>query len=147
MNAMAPIRTAGMQGYRVRLAAGPAAAAQARAQVRAAVAGWELPVDPDVAVLLASELVTNAARNEPGDSVALVITCWRGQLRVDVHDCAPAPPVLVDAPAGAEAGRGLMLVASLAAGWGWYRTAAGKAVWFALAPLARQGAGRGLRGL
>jgi hypothetical protein len=42
--------------------------------------------------------------------------------------------VLVDAPADAEAGRGLMLVATLSATWGVYRTpAAGKAVYFTLA--------------
>jgi hypothetical protein len=41
--------------------------------------------------------------------------------------------VLVDAPADAEAGRGLMLVATLSATWGIYRTPAGKAVYFTLA--------------
>ena len=44
-----------------------------------------------------------------------------------------AVPVLVDAPADAETGRGLMLVASLSADWGFYRTLAGKAVYFTLA--------------
>jgi hypothetical protein len=44
--------------------------------------------------------------------------------------------VLVDAPADAEAGRGLMLVASMSATWGFYRTRAGKAVYFTLLPQA-----------
>jgi hypothetical protein len=39
----------------------------------------------------------------------------------------------MDVPADAETGRGLMLVASLSAEWGYYRTAAGKAVYFTLA--------------
>jgi hypothetical protein len=42
-------------------------------------------------------------------------------------------PVPVDAPADAETGRGLMLVASLSTDWGYYRTPAGKAVYFMLA--------------
>jgi hypothetical protein len=41
--------------------------------------------------------------------------------------------VPLDAPVDAEAGRGLMLVASLSSDWGYYRTPAGKAVYFTLA--------------
>jgi hypothetical protein len=133
MNAMAPTRPADLQVCRVRLTAGPAAAAEARGQVWAAIRAWDIPVDPDVAVLLASELVTNAIGREPGDTIMLAITCAFGQLRVDVHDTSRMLPVLVDAPADAEAGRGLMLVATLSATWGVYRTPAGKAVYFTLA--------------
>ena len=42
-------------------------------------------------------------------------------------------PVLVDAPADAETGRGLMLVAGMSTDWGFYRTRTGKAVYFMLA--------------
>jgi hypothetical protein len=42
--------------------------------------------------------------------------------------------LLVDAPPDAETGRGLMLVASLSTEWGFRKTAAGKAVYFTLAP-------------
>jgi anti-sigma regulatory factor (Ser/Thr protein kinase) len=132
MNAMAPTLPTGLPECRVRLAAGPAAAAEARRQVRAAVRAWDAPVDPGVAVLLASELVTNAITHEPGPSITLAITCFPGWLRVDVHDTCPAVPVLVDACPDAETGRGLMLVAALAADWGVYRTPAGKAVFFTL---------------
>jgi hypothetical protein len=38
-----------------------------------------------------------------------------------------------DAPAGAETGRGLMLVAALSSHWGYYHTLGGKAVYFTLA--------------
>ena len=133
MNAMAPTRPADLHVCRVRLTTGPAAAAEARGQVRAAIRAWDIPVDPDVAVLLASELVTNAIGHEPGDTIVLAITCSFGQLRVDVHDTSRTLPVLVDASADAEAGRGLMLVATLSATWGMYRTPAGKAVYFTLA--------------
>src|SRR6201982_1925984 len=109
MNAMAPARPADLHVCRVRLTTGPAAAAEARGQVRAAIRAWEIPVDPDVAVLLASELVTNAIGHETGEAIVLAITCPFGQLRVDVHDTSRALPVLVAASADAEAGRGLML--------------------------------------
>jgi anti-sigma regulatory factor (Ser/Thr protein kinase) len=117
---------------RVRLAASPAAAGEARSQVRAAIRDWGVPVDPDTAVLLASELVTNAITHETGGSVTLGIGCFRGRLRVDVYDTSRSFPVVSDAPGDAETGRGLMLVAALATEWGFYRTPAGKAVYFTL---------------
>jgi anti-sigma regulatory factor (Ser/Thr protein kinase) len=133
MNAMAPTRPTEINGRRVRLATGPAAAAEARSQVRAAIRAWDVPVDPGVAVLLTSELVTNAITHERGEHVTLGISCSYGQLRVEVHDTSCFMPVLVHAPADAETGRGLMLVDTLSAGWGSYRTPAGKAVYFTLA--------------
>ena len=122
-----------LQHCRVRLAAGPAAAGEARSQVRAAIRDWGLPVDPDVAVLLASELVTNAITHETGGSITLGIRCFREWLRVDVHDTSRSFPVVTVAAGDAETGRGLMLVATLATEWGFYRTPAGKAVYFTLA--------------
>jgi anti-sigma regulatory factor (Ser/Thr protein kinase) len=148
MNAMALTRPTELQGRRVRLTTGPAAAAEARRQVRAAICTWDVPVDPDIAVLLTSELVTNAIRHQAGRTVTLVITCSEDQLRVDVYDTSCFMPVLVDAPADAETGRGLMLVATLSADWGFYRTPAGKAVYFTLAfqPDLAESAERGPQG-
>jgi anti-sigma regulatory factor (Ser/Thr protein kinase) len=133
MKTMAPTRPAELQVCRVRLTAQPAAASEARSQVLAAIRAWQVPVDPGVAVLLTSELVTNAIGHEAGQTITLAITCSYGQLRVDVHDTSPSLPVLVEAPADAETGRGLMLVATLSDTWGIYRTPAGKAVYFTLA--------------
>ncbi len=133
MDTMAPIRPTVQRERRISLPAGPAAAAAARSQVRAAIYAWDVPVDPSVAVLLTSELVTNAIRHETGETVTLVITCACGQFGVDVHDTSCSVPVPVDGPADAETGRGLLLVASLSTGWGFYRTPAGKAVYFTLA--------------
>src|SRR6266851_6795282 len=98
MNTMAPTRPTALRRHRVPLTAGPASAAEARGQVRAAICTWDVPVDPSVAVLLTSELVTNAIRHEAGETVTLAITCSCGQLRVDVHDTSCSMPVLVDAP-------------------------------------------------
>jgi anti-sigma regulatory factor (Ser/Thr protein kinase) len=133
MNTMAPIRPTVLHRHRVPLTAGPAAPAQARGQVRAAICTWDVPVDPDVAILLTSELVTNAITHEMGETIMLAISCSGGQLRVDVHDSSHALPVPEDAPVEAETGRGLMLVNSLSSEWGCYRTPTGKAVYFTLA--------------
>jgi anti-sigma regulatory factor (Ser/Thr protein kinase) len=133
MNTMALTRPTHLHACRVQLTTGPAAAGEARGLVRAAVRSWDLPVDPDVAVLLTSELVTNAIRHETAQAVTLAIRCGRGRLRVDVHDTARFLPVVTEAAADAESGRGLMLVATLSADWGCYRTPTGKAVYFTLA--------------
>jgi anti-sigma regulatory factor (Ser/Thr protein kinase) len=133
METMAPTGPAVLRPFRLALAAGPAAVAEARGHVRAAIDSWDLPVDPSVAELLTSELVTNAVRHEPGERIKLFITCSCGHLRVYVHDTSRSFPIPVDAPADAEAGRGLMLVASLSTDWGCYRTPTGKAVYFTLA--------------
>ncbi len=141
MDTMAPIRPTVQRSHCISLTAGPAAAAEARSQVRAAICVWDVPVDPSVAILLTSELVTNAISHEAGETVMLVIGCSCGELRVDVHDTSWAMPMPVDAPADAEAGRGLMLVESLSTEWGWYQTRAGKAVYFTLEFQAGPGAG------
>jgi anti-sigma regulatory factor (Ser/Thr protein kinase) len=133
MDTMARLRPTVQRPRRISLPAGPAAVAEARSQVAAAIHSWDIPVDVDVAVLLTSELVTNAIRHEAGTTIMLTVTCICGQLRVDVHDTAWCMPVIMDAPADAEAGRGLMLVASLSTDWGVHRTRTGKAVYFTLA--------------
>jgi anti-sigma regulatory factor (Ser/Thr protein kinase) len=128
-----PLRPAVLQKRRVTLAAEPAAAGAARRQVQATIQAWEVPVDSSVAMLLTSELVTNAIMHETGETITLVITCAYGQLHVDVHDTSCTLPVPVDGPPDAETGRGLMLVANLSSSWGYYRTPTGKAVYFTLA--------------
>ncbi len=117
-----------------------AAAAAARSVVEDAIRAWRVPVDADVAVLLTSELVTNAVTHgtpTAGTFVLLTIACDMTCLRVDVHDGSGDLPVLGtglidEAVAEAETGRGLLLVTSLSAEWGFYRTPVGKAVYFTL---------------
>jgi anti-sigma regulatory factor (Ser/Thr protein kinase) len=133
MDTMAPMRPTVQRPRRISLAAGPAAAGDARSQVRAAIGAWDVPVDVDTAVLLTSELVTNALRHETGGTIMLTITCVCGQLRVDVHDTSRRAPMPVNTPVDAEAGRGLLLVSRLATDWGFHPTPNGKAVYFTLA--------------
>src|ERR1700745_188226 len=54
------------RGCRVRLAMDPPAPPEARRRVRDAIRSWQVPVDLDAALLLTSELVTNAIRHEAG---------------------------------------------------------------------------------
>ena len=133
MNTRAPIRPTDLHSRRAQLTTGPGAVAEARNHVRAAITAWDVPVDPDTAALLTSELVTNAIKHETGPTITVYITCCFGHLRVDVHDTSRFFPVLLDATVDDEAGRGLLLVDSLAAKWGCDRTPDGKAVYFTLA--------------
>jgi anti-sigma regulatory factor (Ser/Thr protein kinase) len=127
------LRSPGLRSHCVRLASGPAAVPAARRQVQAAIRAWAVPADLADVALLTSELVTNAVRHAAGPVVTLVVSCSEGQVRVDVHDTSGVLPETADVPADAESGRGLHLVASLAREWGFYRTPAGKAVYFTLA--------------
>ena len=123
----------GLQSHCVRLASGLAAVPAARREVQAALRAWAVPGDLADVALLTSELVTNAVRHAAGPAVTLVVSCSRGQVRVDVHDTSCVLPEVADIPADAESGWGLHLVASLSDEWGYYRTPAGKAVYFMLA--------------
>src|ERR1700722_10292684 len=132
----------------VRLAQRLSAVAAARTEVEAAICAWCVPVDPDVAILLTSELVTNAVthatsprrnrraarRGSAAEAVLLVISADDAGLRVDVHDGSGDLPVVGDCPAEADAetGRGLLLGTSLSAEGGFYRTPGGQALYFTL---------------
>lgn len=85
------------------------------------------PAAAETAVLLVSELVTNAVVHTRSADVGLRARCDGDTLRVAVDDDAAAPPVCCD---GATPGAGLALVDSLAARWGWEPLATGKRVWF-----------------
>ncbi|MGH3266669.1 MAG: ATP-binding protein [Trebonia sp.] len=125
---------------RIPLMANLAAASAARSVIEDAIRTWRVPVDADVAILLTSELVTNAVTHGTptvGTFVLLTIACDATGLRVAVHDGSGDLPVLDtgpidEAPADAETGRGLLLVTTLSDDWGFYRTSAGKAVYFTL---------------
>lgn len=129
---MAPTRPTELYQRRVRLVRQPSAAAEARAQVRVAIRTWNVPVDHDVAILLTSDLVTNAIRYGDGATITLAIRCSHTKLRIDVYDRSRYLPG-ADEPADADSGRGLVLVAALSSEWGSFRTPAGKAMYFALA--------------
>lgn len=111
----------------------PREVAQARRFVASLLA--DCPV-ADTAVLLTSEVVTNAlAHTLSGDAGTFEVVVWRGARTacVAVVDSGAAgTPAAGRFDPDAEAGRGLALVASLAARWGHEGGTAGRAVWFML---------------
>lgn len=134
MNAMAPARPAELHQRRVRLVREPAAARQARRQLRGALGAWQVAVDPDIAILLISDVVTNVVTRGAGPSVTVAIRCTPTHLRVDAYDSARSLTLAAeDAPGEMDGGPELALVALLADDWGVFRTPAGRAVYFALA--------------
>ena len=83
------------------------------------------------AVLLASELVTNAFTH--GRSEARVqVTASTTRVRVEVGDDNSRLPAPVAQDADALDGRGLTIVAMLSARWGVQEQEIGKTVWFEL---------------
>ncbi|MGW4896857.1 SpoIIE family protein phosphatase [Kitasatospora sp. NPDC004240] len=118
-------------------------ASAARAFVRDALLGWGLPEVVDDAVVLVSELVTNAVVHA---GTAAEVCCLRedGTIRVEVTDHHPERglPSFADVPVTAsdryadpdgEGGRGLLMCSALASRWGVEYSAGRKTVWFRLA--------------
>ena len=97
------------------LGAGDAAAVPIlRALARRILAGWKIPesVIDDVEVCV-SELATNALIHTSGP-VRVRLAMRGGAVRVDVADTSPHHPYGAVPDAGAECGRGLLIVAALA---------------------------------
>lgn len=130
--------TAELRHRRVRLTTGSAAAAHASGHVIAAITEWRVPVDRSVAGILASDLIINAVTNGAGETLMLAIRCTGTQFRVEVHDASVQGDSWKTRASDADAARGLLLAAALAADSGHYRTPAGRAVYYALefAPVA-----------
>lgn len=116
---------------RLALAPRPESASAARRFVADTLAAWGLPGLVDVAVLLVSELVTNALLHA---GTAIEVDCVRGRdaVRVSVLDGASAPGAPRAYPADAATGRGLLIVQSLADDWGVSPAPEGKCTWFEL---------------
>ncbi|MCW2864357.1 MAG: methyltransferase type 11 [Actinoallomurus sp.] len=92
--------------------------------------GWGMADLLDDATLIASELVSNAAKL--GQNFALALTTKGRILRIAVSDHSDAKPIVKTRPGDdwAEDGRGLLVVDALADAWGFdVRAAGGKVVW------------------
>jgi anti-sigma regulatory factor (Ser/Thr protein kinase) len=89
---------------------------------------------PEVAILLVSELVTNAIRYGRPPIQLRAFRVGSG-LRVEVSDGerrAPLAARQASTTEMAEGGRGLLLVNGLSDRWGWAGNGRGKVVWFEL---------------
>lgn len=126
------------------LVPGPESVSAAREFTAATLLGWKLDGLVEEAVIVASELVTNAITHGmcfagADEDTAGVELAWQRQadrIVCVVTDCSSMPPVLEQADMSAESGRGLQVVSALAVAWGWVVLGAReKAVWAAfLAP-------------
>ena len=113
----------------IALAANPASSHAARNFVGATLDRWGRADLVEVAMLLTSELVTNAIVHAGTD---LVVTVRRDgdRARVAVRDEEGTPPRRRQP--SLDGGRGLALVEALAGSWGTFPAGGGKAVWFEL---------------
>lgn len=109
----------------------PELIAAVRAWLRDLLEAWEMPEQADEALLVASELVSNAVLHAR-TTIQLRVACSDSTVRVEVYDENSRLPTLAPCPADATSGRGLSLVASLSSGWGIESRDDGKVVWATL---------------
>jgi anti-sigma regulatory factor (Ser/Thr protein kinase) len=102
---------------RLDLPAEPSSVRAARAFVSRLLDEWDCAALTEIAVLLTSELATNVVIHAR-TPFAVVVARTRSGARVDVLDGSRTDPVLRDHDLSAPTGRGLALVAELAADWG-----------------------------
>jgi serine/threonine-protein kinase RsbW len=127
-----PIRAASPP-LRLVLPAIPEAVGVARQLVRSLLG--DQCQDADAVVLCVSELVTNAVTHSlsaaPGGTLALCMHIGRAEIRVQVGDSGgpTAPQLMGDVGPDSERGRGLQLVAALAASWGSASSPDGRITW------------------
>lgn len=109
------------------------AVARARGFVRETLIAWGVDEVTDDAVLLTSELATNAVVHA---RTPFEVICRRGESWVQVEVVDGEPERALPAPGGIDpdgsGGRGLLMPVALAAAWGVSYAADSKTVWFRL---------------
>jgi CheY-like chemotaxis protein len=106
----------------------PHSPAHARAFTQQVLSGWSCDGLIEDAQLIISELVTNAIRHA-GSSATLWLRLTTQTLRITVADEHRASPRPLPFSLTRRHGRGLMVVAALAAAWGVEPHRRGKAIW------------------
>nr|WP_161556652.1 ATP-binding protein [Micromonospora acroterricola] len=105
------------------------ACAEGRRFVEEQLFRWQVPMlVADTMVLLASEIIANAVRHGPPPR-HLELCLRADTVRLEVTDSSGVPPVLRHPDVRELGGRGLWLIDTLAARWGWYPRPPGKVVW------------------
>lgn len=114
----------------------PRSVGLARADLCKALSGWGLTTVEKVALLVLSELVTNAVRHarvSPGREIETRYLLQGESVRIEVHDASDEWPKLKIPSIEVPHGRGLVLVEALADRWGVTpRPVVGKSVWAVL---------------
>jgi hypothetical protein len=126
--------------YRQDVGVGAEVVGEVRREVRAYVRLWGYGELAEDAALCASELVSNVGKHT--DCGECVLSLERGSrgVRVTVSDGNRVLPMLREPDWGAEAGRGLRIVAGVAQAWGAAPTRDGKDVWVELRVAGERGA-------
>jgi signal transduction histidine kinase len=106
----------------------PRSPALARQMVRDVLTDWHLPHLAEDAMIVVSELATNAVRHARS-GLAVTLTSTQLGVRITVTDSSGQLPVLHRAAPSDRTGRGLELVDRLANRWGVAPGPAGKTVW------------------
>lgn len=81
------------------------------------------------AMLVLSELATNAVQHSDGESVEVVLELAVDRVGIEVLDGGGGPPRSRSDTGLRVDGHGLQIVAALSDGWGWRPNGRGKAVW------------------
>lgn len=118
--------------FRFELAAHPGSPAQARRLTRARLSGWSVCEDTcDTAVLVVSELVTNAIVHTASSHIVCELHDGDDLVRIAVRDegCAPGEPRPSPRRPDEEHGRGLLLIDGLCRAWGAQEHGPGLLVW------------------
>jgi anti-sigma regulatory factor (Ser/Thr protein kinase) len=128
------VRPGGPEGteriLRLALPSDASAVRLARQVTRDALATWHLGQLEEAAVLLVSELVTNAVRHaRDTGAIGLELASTSTRLRVEIQDGDPSWRQMDSLADSDESGFGFLLVDSLSDRWGLRRVCAGKAVW------------------
>lgn len=108
----------------------------ARAFVESRLRAWEAADLLSDAVLVTSELVTNAVLHAR-TQIRLRVAAERSKVRVEVYDDNTRIPILASCATDATSGRGLVMVAALVNSWGIEQHGDGKVVWAELGPPAQ----------
>ncbi len=140
-DAKSHVRESGPDSAVLRVACSAEGFARARVFTRETLSGWSLDRHADDAVLVITELVSNAVVHAVPSAAAgapeirLGLALGPGHLTLTVSDPGDNGPVRTpsDGSALREHGRGLCIVDALADDWGWTpRPPAGKTVWATL---------------
>ena len=117
------------------LISGPTAPSQARALLTDVCEAWGVLGSLDAALIVVSELVTNAVVHASG-AIHVTAMLRRSRLHLVVRDASPAPPrrakpaLRHDAGVSLDlGGRGIPLLDAVCRSWGHLASDSGKAVW------------------
>ncbi|MGW6771945.1 ATP-binding protein [Streptomyces sp. NPDC055037] len=129
---MTPSQNRGSNTVVMRWSGHPRCVGMAREELRKALAGWGLLQLEEDAVLVLSELLTNAVAHacKSGAGVETCFVPLPYRLRVEVRDASSKLPEQREPEPGELSGRGLGLVEELSDQWGWWLWCGrGKTVW------------------